>query len=55
MIVEMNLFCPFYEESMWKISPQNAANNVNNVGTLHARRGLHARQARRAAGSPRSR
>jgi hypothetical protein len=33
VIVEMNLFCPFYEESMWKISPQNAANNVNNVGS----------------------
>jgi hypothetical protein len=32
VIVEMNLFCPFYEESMWKISPQNAANNVNSVG-----------------------
>ena len=32
VIVEMNLFCPFYEESMWKISPQNAANNVNDVG-----------------------
>jgi hypothetical protein len=32
VIVEMNLFCPFYEESMWRISPQNAANNINNVG-----------------------
>jgi hypothetical protein len=32
VIVEMNLFCPFYEESMWKLSPQNAANNVNNIG-----------------------
>jgi len=32
VIVEMNLFCPFYEDSMWKISPQNAANNVNGVG-----------------------
>src|SRR5688572_22755707 len=32
VIVEMNLFCPFYEESMWKISPQNAANNINVVG-----------------------
>jgi len=32
VIVEMNLFCPFYEESMWKISPQNAANNVNGMG-----------------------
>jgi hypothetical protein len=32
VIVEMVLFCPFYEDSMWKISPQNAANNVNDVG-----------------------
>lgn len=32
VIVEMNLFCPFYEESMWNISPQNARNNVNGVG-----------------------
>src|ERR1043166_6198761 len=32
VIVEMNLFCPMYEEVMWKISPQNAANNINNVG-----------------------
>jgi len=34
VIVEMNLFCPFYEESQWKLSPQNAANNINNVGDV---------------------
>ena len=34
VIVEMNLFCPFYEESMWRLSPMNAANNVNGVGTV---------------------
>lgn len=34
VIVEMNLFCPFYEESQWKLSPQNVANNVNNVGDV---------------------
>lgn len=32
VIVEMNLFCPFYQDSMWNLSPQNAKNNVNNVG-----------------------
>src|SRR5205823_3324827 len=32
IIVEMNLFCPFYEEAQWHLSPQNAVNNVNNVG-----------------------
>jgi hypothetical protein len=30
----MNLFCPFYNESMWKLSPMNAANNVTGVGTV---------------------
>ena len=34
VIVEMNLFCPFYEESQWKLSPQNTANNVNGIGAV---------------------
>ncbi len=34
VIVEMNLFCPFYEEAQWKLSPQNAANNINNLGNV---------------------
>ncbi|MDB6032127.1 MAG: Myo-inositol 2-dehydrogenase, partial [Verrucomicrobiales bacterium] len=34
IVVEMNLFCPFYEEAQWKISPQNAVNNINNVGAI---------------------
>jgi hypothetical protein len=34
VIVELNLYCPFYEESMWKLSPMNAANNVNGVGAV---------------------
>jgi hypothetical protein len=34
IIVELAFFCPFYEEKMWIISPMNAANNVNNVGTV---------------------
>jgi hypothetical protein len=34
VIVELNLFCPFYDESMWRISPMNAANNVNGVGAV---------------------
>jgi hypothetical protein len=34
VIVELNLFCPFYEESMWKLSPMNALNNVNGVGSV---------------------
>lgn len=32
IVVEMNLFCPMYENSMWALSPQNASNNINGVG-----------------------
>jgi hypothetical protein len=32
VVVEMNLFCPFYEEVLWEASPMNARNNVNGVG-----------------------
>ncbi|HWN96365.1 MAG TPA: cellulase family glycosylhydrolase [Methylomirabilota bacterium] len=34
VVVEVVLFCPFYEESQWKLSPQNAVNNVNSLGTV---------------------
>ena len=34
VIVEFNLFCPFYGESMWRLSPMNAINNVNGIGAL---------------------
>ena len=34
VIVEINLFCPFYEDAQWKISPQNPANNVNGIGNV---------------------
>jgi hypothetical protein len=34
VIVELNLFCPFYEEAQWKLSPMNAINNVNNIGAV---------------------
>jgi hypothetical protein len=34
IVVEMNLFCPFYEEPQWKLSPQNAENNINGVGKI---------------------
>src|SRR5436190_4391590 len=34
VIVEMNLFCPMYEEPQWKLSPQNAINNINGIGTV---------------------
>lgn len=34
IVVELVLFCPFYEDSMWIHSPMNAANNVKGVGKL---------------------
>lgn len=34
VIVEMTLFCPMYEDTQWKLSPMNAANNINGVGAV---------------------
>ncbi|MFH1717412.1 MAG: hypothetical protein ABIF19_08690 [Planctomycetota bacterium] len=34
VVVELVLFCPFYEDAMWKLSPMNAANNINGIGTM---------------------
>ena len=34
IVVEMVLFCPYYDESQWKLSPLNATNNVNGVGNI---------------------
>ena len=34
VVVELVPFCPFYEDSMWRLSPMNAANNVNGIGTM---------------------
>lgn len=32
IIVELTLFCPFYGDEQWKLSPMNAANNINGGG-----------------------
>jgi hypothetical protein len=32
VIVELALFCPFYEDSQWQLSPMNDANNINGGG-----------------------
>ena len=29
IVVELAIFCPFYEDAMWKLSPLRASNNVN--------------------------
>ncbi len=37
VFVEVNLFCPFYEESQWQLSPFHPDNNINGAG-LHVAR-----------------
>lgn len=32
IIVELTLFCPFYEDTQWQLSPMNTINNVNGTG-----------------------
>jgi hypothetical protein len=34
VVVELNLFCPMYEESIWHVCPMNAKNNVNGLGAI---------------------
>lgn len=34
IVVELVFFCPFYSEAQWKLSPQNADNNVNKLGQV---------------------
>jgi len=32
IVVEMNLFCPLYNDDLWRASPMNRANNTGGVG-----------------------
>ena len=34
VVVELVLFCPFYNDAMWELSPMNAADNVNGIGKM---------------------
>jgi hypothetical protein len=34
IVVELVMFCPFYEDSMWELSPMNATNNINDIGKM---------------------
>jgi hypothetical protein len=34
IVVEFVLFCPFYDDNLWEVSPMNARNNVNHVGIM---------------------
>ncbi len=37
VVVELNLFCPNYTDSLWLANPMHAANNVNGVGNCPAK------------------
>jgi hypothetical protein len=32
IVVEMNLFCPMYEDKQWNVSPMNPKNNIQKIG-----------------------
>lgn len=32
IVVEFNLFCPFYNDELWQANPMNSRNNVNGIG-----------------------
>jgi hypothetical protein len=34
VIVELSLFCPFYEDIQWVLSPFNSKNNINGLGDI---------------------
>jgi hypothetical protein len=34
VVVELVLFCPFYEDNLWQVNPMNARNNVSGIGTM---------------------
>ena len=34
IVVEFVLFCPFYEEDLWRINPMNGQNNINGLGGM---------------------
>lgn len=34
VVVELALFCPFYEDAQWNLSPMNSTNNINGVGPV---------------------
>lgn len=34
IVVELVLFCPYYDDEKWKLSPLKASNNVNGIGDV---------------------
>jgi len=41
IVVEYVLFCPMYEDVLWKACPMNAVNNVNGVGNVPSRESVY--------------
>ncbi len=41
VVVEYVLFCPFYKDAMWNLSPMKASNNINGVGTVKSREDVY--------------
>jgi hypothetical protein len=41
VVVEVNLFCPFYQDDMWVLSPLHPDNNVNGIGAGLSRTNVH--------------
>ncbi len=37
IVVEITLFCPFYDDSQWNLSPMRAGNNVNGLSEIPRR------------------
>jgi len=46
IVVEFTLFCPFYREEMWNLSPMNSRNNVNGAGDLKRTEAFNLKDAR---------
>lgn len=34
VVVEISIFCPMYEDMQWRLSPMNASNNIQSLGSV---------------------
>ena len=46
IVVELTLFCPYYGDEMWNLSPLNSRNNVNGIGDLQRAEAYNLRDAK---------
>ncbi len=49
VVVELNLFCPLYEDSLWDVNPLNIRNNINGIGDVKRTEALTLKDARLVA------